>query len=565
MRPLALSVAAAVLLVCTAPASADQPGPAPVSYRPPVDAPVVDPFRPPPQPWAPGNRGLEYATAPDTPVLAAADGEVVFAGPVAGSLHVVVLHPDGIRTSYSFLRSISVHRGDHVRQGQPVGLSGERLHFGARVGDVYIDPAGLFGPPEVYLVPEEERRPASEAKERAGLLKMLTDGGRRLLRVGAHGIAWARDTAATGGEAVAGVAGRMAGNRLEELRGLYHYVRESDPVVHVQRMAGAALAWWKQRGDCTPAGVPTPRLAERHLAVEVGGLGSSSEAPENGKPRKDKAAIFHVDTGALGYAEGDVVRFSYKGGTTAEHPYAPADTTVDIRQSARRLRTLLERLARENSGVPIDILAHSQGGLVARSALAYEADAGSPRRPPINALVTLGTPHHGANLATAASMFGHTAGGYGVETAADQVRLPGYELRSTSVRQLAETSEFLRRVNDRPLPPDVRVTSIGARGDLIVPSPRTHLAGAHNIVVSPDGSNQHSALPGSSAARREIALAVTGRSPTCQSLPDMVTDAAVGEAVGWYEDNAGRSLWAGGRTVTGGIDPGQLLHGGRNP
>src|SRR5205085_1070721 len=64
-------------------------------YRPPVDASVVDPFRPPPQPWAAGNRGLDYATRPGQEVRAAADGEVVFAGAVADSLHVVLLHPDG--------------------------------------------------------------------------------------------------------------------------------------------------------------------------------------------------------------------------------------------------------------------------------------------------------------------------------------------------------------------------------------------------------------------------------------------------------------------------------------
>ena len=31
-----------------------------IPHDPPVVAPIVDPFRPPPQPWLPGNRGLEY-------------------------------------------------------------------------------------------------------------------------------------------------------------------------------------------------------------------------------------------------------------------------------------------------------------------------------------------------------------------------------------------------------------------------------------------------------------------------------------------------------------------------
>lgn len=130
-----------------------------VGYQPPVDAPVVDAFRAPPAPWAAGNRGIEYATDPGTRVGAAADGTVVFAGLVGGSLHVVVRHADGVRTSYSFLRTALVHRGDGVVRGEPVGTTGNRFHFGARIGDAYIDPALLFsgaGPPRVRLVPDRD-------------------------------------------------------------------------------------------------------------------------------------------------------------------------------------------------------------------------------------------------------------------------------------------------------------------------------------------------------------------------------------------------------------------------
>lgn len=135
------------------PAGAQSPE---VDYAPPVDAPVTDPFRPPPQPWLPGNRGIEYATDPGTPVRAAADGVVTFAGPVAGSLHVTVTHADGVRTSYSFLASVAVRAGAVVALGTVVGIAAARLHVGARRGDVYIDPASLWGdlgPPRARLVP----------------------------------------------------------------------------------------------------------------------------------------------------------------------------------------------------------------------------------------------------------------------------------------------------------------------------------------------------------------------------------------------------------------------------
>ncbi len=127
-----------------------------VTYAPPVVAPVTDPFRPPPQPWLPGNRGIEYATEPGTPVRSAGRGRVTFAGSVAGALHVTVSHPDGIRTSYSFLAAIVVSVGAEVVRGQVLGTTGDRLHVGARRGDTYIDPASLWGatgPPWVRLAP----------------------------------------------------------------------------------------------------------------------------------------------------------------------------------------------------------------------------------------------------------------------------------------------------------------------------------------------------------------------------------------------------------------------------
>jgi murein DD-endopeptidase MepM/ murein hydrolase activator NlpD len=127
-----------------------------VEYSPPVDAPVTDPFRPPPEPWLPGNRGIEFGTAPGTPVRAAGRGRVTFAGPVAGALHVTITHPDGIRTSYSFLAALAVGAGTEVARGHVLGTTGARLHVGARRGTTYIDPASLWGatgPPWVRLAP----------------------------------------------------------------------------------------------------------------------------------------------------------------------------------------------------------------------------------------------------------------------------------------------------------------------------------------------------------------------------------------------------------------------------
>ena len=127
-----------------------------VVYAEPVDAPVVDRFRPPSSPYGPGNRGWEYATAPGQVVRASADGAVSFAGPVGGSTAVTIAHADGLRTSYSYLEVASVEAGAQVQRGDPIGRAGVRLHFGVRRGDVYLDPASLFATPatrRVRLVP----------------------------------------------------------------------------------------------------------------------------------------------------------------------------------------------------------------------------------------------------------------------------------------------------------------------------------------------------------------------------------------------------------------------------
>jgi murein DD-endopeptidase MepM/ murein hydrolase activator NlpD len=118
-----------------------------------VAAPVIDPFRAPPGPFAAGNRGIEYETRPGTAIVTVAAGRVVFAGPVAGSLHVTVLHEDGLRSSYSYLATVGVAVGDTVRAGEALGTATGRLHLGVRAGDAYLDPAVLFDHGEVHLVP----------------------------------------------------------------------------------------------------------------------------------------------------------------------------------------------------------------------------------------------------------------------------------------------------------------------------------------------------------------------------------------------------------------------------
>jgi murein DD-endopeptidase MepM/ murein hydrolase activator NlpD len=113
---------------------------------------VIRPFEAPTGPFGPGHRGIDIAAPFGTPVRAAQNGAVAFAGWIAGSLFVSIDHPDGVRTTYSWLSEATAKKGDTVKRGQVIGRTGHghpelsqpHLHFGARVGEVYIDPMSLL-------------------------------------------------------------------------------------------------------------------------------------------------------------------------------------------------------------------------------------------------------------------------------------------------------------------------------------------------------------------------------------------------------------------------------------
>ena len=156
----------AVAAVTTFPSAQPVRAASRVILTPPVEAPVLDPFRAPASPYGPGNRGIEYATSPGTRVRAAAGGVVVFAGAVARSLHVTIDHGGGLLSSYSFLDRELVSVGDLVSRGDLIGVTGSTFHFGVRLHGVYVDPASLMGTRvvEVRLVPKRGVRAATRTR-----------------------------------------------------------------------------------------------------------------------------------------------------------------------------------------------------------------------------------------------------------------------------------------------------------------------------------------------------------------------------------------------------------------
>lgn len=102
-------------------------------------------------PGASGEKfnGVKIAVPLDTPILAAADGVVAYAGsgiPTLGGL-VIVRHGDGWTTVYGHASRLLVQRGQSVKRGQTIALSGDsgfaerpEVHFEMRKGRTPVDP-----------------------------------------------------------------------------------------------------------------------------------------------------------------------------------------------------------------------------------------------------------------------------------------------------------------------------------------------------------------------------------------------------------------------------------------
>jgi murein DD-endopeptidase MepM/ murein hydrolase activator NlpD len=116
------------------------------------------------------HHGVEFINATGTPVYAAADGTILFAGPddeavfspwkkFYGNL-IVIRHADGLYSLYAHLSKIDVQAGQKIKAGGRIGevgktggAIGSHLHFEVRKGDLEDYFSALN--PELWLVPRE--------------------------------------------------------------------------------------------------------------------------------------------------------------------------------------------------------------------------------------------------------------------------------------------------------------------------------------------------------------------------------------------------------------------------
>jgi hypothetical protein len=496
MRRALLTMLVPALLTATpSPPAAGAPRPA--WLVPPVDAPISARFEAPSSDYGPGHRGIDYAAPTGTKVRAAGDGTVTFAGPVAGVDAVTVDHGGGLESTYSDLGRVLVTEGASVGQGTWLGTVGTP-HGSDEPGLHFgVKLHDRYVDPAAYLGP--------------------TDVTNAL---------------------------HLAPLQVQPFRDV------GMPASFVDLFAGAG----NHRRRCSEPSdmVDAPGPPNDNVAVAVAGIGSRTLG-------RMSADMYEYGPELLGYPPERVYRFSYAGtgGPGLHAPYGSEATFGDLRAAARKLGKLLERVARRHPHAAVDILAHSQGGIVARTFLA-SARAWDPAIPRVEHLVTFATPHKGTPLAGAARTLADGTTGerllVGSLSALSRRRtgLPGPG--ATAVAQLAPGSDLLDGLGREDVSFGTRALALAIPNDLLVPADRARWEGKRNRVVAPTGGHGgHSGIVRSAMARSVAHSFLRDGAPSCAGEWDAVGP-SIGAAISALEAAIPDTLDAAGAWATGRVD-----------
>jgi hypothetical protein len=385
-----------------------------------------------------------------------------------------------------------------------------------RVGDTYVDPLVLFRPPDltkvVHLAPSDDPALASVAHERRGVLAGLRDGVHAIGRaIGGT----ARAAARVAGGAVtltAAAAARieryvaMGAHGVAKLAALLDEMSPLPTGLDAMRAARQLVQWGMSLRSCDHHAPDADGSGgSGHRVMVVAGLDShrSAHGPSATLP-----------VGKLGYARDEVAYYSYAAGGGA---YGPDDTLIPIERAAKQLADQLRAMQRSEPGREVDLVAHSQGGVVVLAFLALEYDPGDRTLPPLGTTVTISSPLHGAPLAMLANLVASSERGRDL--------LERFHLAGPSLRDLEAHSDLLDRLDGAPLPPVVELTTIGAAADYVVPASRAHRRGAARFDADPVAVAPHGAVLNDAGALRAVRAALEGRRMPCQSLGEAVDSA----------------------------------------
>lgn len=426
---------------------------------PPVDGAVAERFEAPVRKWGSGHRGIDYAVAPGTAVRAAAAGIVTFAGSVAGTRAVTIDHGP-FQTTYSSLSSVDVAIGQLVERGHWIGAAGE-AHPGIGTGlHLGVKNGDEYLDPELFFGPVD----ASAAIHLAPVVDRA----------------------------------------VEDIPDSFHPFplwpgdHERDCVEQ----------------DSVDAATGSPN---DNVVVAINGLASRTEGPTD-------TALYRHAVDLLRYPAESVYTFSYAGmdGQRLHAPYGPSATYGDLNVAATKLHALLREIGARHPGADVDLLAHSQGGLVARAFLQELATSWVPGLPHVDHLVTLATPHTGAPAADIARRMDGTLVGNAINDVVSGLsRETGWfpDPRAQAVSQLSPSSELHGVLASEDVAFGTRVLSLSVPDDFVVPAHRARLEHEQNLTLPPSGGFAHSRI-----VESERAASVAH---------DFLRDAAPGCAGGW--------------------------------
>jgi triacylglycerol lipase len=210
--------------------------------------------------------------------------------------------------------------------------------------------------------------------------------------------------------------------------------------------------------------------------VLVSGGGASPSTPAAGTPAQDRPGPVLLVPG-YGGSRGSLSALARRiraAGRVATVLHLPGNGTGSLSADASVLNAAVNRALR--GGAPsVDVIGYSAGGVTTLLWARQDGGVHKARR-----VITLGSPFHGTELASAAEAF-----------------VPG--ACPAACRQLVPDSRLLTRLDATAVPPRPRWLSLWSTGDTTVTPPDSaRLAGALNVPIQsvcPGVQVSHSQLP----------------------------------------------------------------------